>query len=366
MLNAFHRRRFVGLFASAGVALTTNLDRTEAVAPVANDLTERLEAAMRSFADAGRFSGAVLVERRGETLLEAAYGIANRITEAANSPETVYQIASLTKAFTALACVQLQEAGRLSLDEPITTYLPEVIHAERDGVAVTTRHLLAHTSGVPDFIGFYDANNPLTYPRTFDQLLGDIIAHELEFTPGTQFAYGNSGYIYAGLIIERASGQEYEAYLREHLLTAAGMASTFLADPPDPEPPISKGYGMAAGQLVATSDFGRIDLAWSAGGLSSTIGDLRRWHEALQTERLAPRAAIEAMYEPVLDHYGLGWERQSIAGHFSIGHEGHTIGYDAKLARFLADGVVIVLLSNLQDAPVNDITEQLAEIVFAG
>ena len=359
------RRQFVAVAGAAGLGLVAPNRRATATAQ-SGEIAQRLDAAVRAYAERDEFAGAVLVTRGGEPLLRTAYEPANRTTDEPNTPETGYQIASLTKAFTALACVQLQEAGELSLDDPITRFLPEVTHAERDGVAITIRHLLAHTAGVPDFIGFYDVENPLTYPRTFDQLLGDILERELEFTPGSQYAYSNSGYIYAGLIIERASGQTYEAYLREHILDPAGMADTFIVDAPEPAPPLATGYADFNGQLFPVSNFGRVDLVWSAGGLTSTLDDLLRWHETLLTETLAPRAAIEAMYQPtpVTPEYGLGWEITDVGGHHSIGHEGHTIGYDAKLDRFIANDVVIVLLCNRQIAPVREISTELAAIVF--
>lgn len=359
----FNRRRFLAL------APTAHRFPVRASAyngtPIATDLTDRLDAVVLPYAEAETFAGAVLVARGNEPLLRKGYGIANRITGAANTPETAYQIASLTKAFTALACVQLQTAGKLSLDDPITAYLPEVVHAERDGVAMTVRMLLNHTSGVPDFLEFYDVNNPLTYPRTFQQLLTDIIAHELLFTPGTQFAYGNSEYIYAGLIIERVSGLSYEAYLKANIFGPAGMTATYLVDPPSPAPPAAKGYDFLYGQWIATSDFGRVDLVWAAGGITSTVDDLRRWHQALLTETLAPRAAIDAMYRPGLGDYGLGWEIGELAGHSLIGHEGHTIGFDSNLSRFLQDDALIVLLSNIQDAPEHEIVAALAGVLFA-
>ena len=235
---------------------------------------------------------------------------------------------------------------------------------ERDQVAVTIRHLLSHTSGIPDFLDFYDVNNPLSYPRGFDQLLDNIIEHDLTFTPGTDYAYGNSGYIYAALIVERDSGLGYETYLKERIFGPAGMASSYVLEPPDPAPPAAIGYGVYNGQLVGVSAFGRVDLVWAAGGITSTVDDLLRWHEPLLTETLASRQAIDAMYEPVRENYGLGWERQVIAGHDAVAHEGHTIGFDANLSRFLEDDAVIILLSNLQDAPEAEIAERLAEVVF--
>ncbi len=364
MVRSLNRRHFTLAALSAGMAIRPGSLFAQPATPVDTTLTAQFDAVMQAYSEIDRFRGAVLIAYRGETLFRNAYGIANEITGAVNTPETAYQIASLTKAFTALACVQLDELGELSLDDPITTYLPEVIHGEREGMAVTIRHLLSHTSGIPDFLDFYDVNNPFSYPRTFDVLLGDILEHELTFTPGTDFAYGNSGYIYAGLIIERVSGMSYEEYLKARIFEPAGMASSYVNEPPDPAPPGSKGYGVVTGQLVATSDFGRVDLVWSAGGITSTVDDLLRWHDALLGETLASRVAIDAMYVPVMEKYGLGWEEITIAGHRAIQHEGHTIGYDAKLARFLEDGLVIILLSNLQDAPVAEIAEGLAGVVF--
>ena len=364
MDHRISRRQFVSVVGATALSVASPHGLTRAAYQDV-DFVERLDTAVRAYVERDEFAGAVLVTRGGEPLLRSAYGPANRIANAPNTPETGYQIASLTKGFTALACVQLQEAGNLTLEDPISRYLPEVTHAELNGVAVTIRHLLAHTAGVPDFLDFYEVTNPLSYPRDRDELVADIIARELEFTPGTRYAYSNSGYIYAGLIIERVSGQTYEGYLKEHILGPAGMAETFLEEPPENAPPLATGYAELYGLLLPVSQFGRVDLAWAAGGLTSTLDDMLRWHQALLTEVLAPRAAIDAMYVPVTPEYGLGWEVVEVAGHHSIGHEGHTIGYDAKLDRFIEDDVVIVLLCNRQFAPVREIRTDLAGLVFA-
>jgi CubicO group peptidase (beta-lactamase class C family) len=328
---------------------------------------ERLDAVLQGYSEREEFAGTALVTRGGETLLRAGYGLANRETGEANTPELGYQIASLTKGFTALACVQLEEAGALSLDDPITEYLPEVVHGEREGVPITIRHLLAHTAGVPDFLGFYDVYNPFSYPESREALIADIVERELEFTPGTEFRYGNSGYIYAGLIVERVARRSFEEYLNAEIFGPAGMTQTFLEEPPPDAPSLAAGYGVVAGQVIATSVFGRVDLAWAAGGITSTVDDMLRWHEALLTGKLASQAAIAAMYSEALDgsEYGLGWETVEVAGGRAVGHTGQTIGYAAQLHRFLGEGVVIVLLSNLQDAPVRAIGDELAGIVLA-
>jgi CubicO group peptidase (beta-lactamase class C family) len=327
--------------------------------------TGELAVAMQGFAEEGAFTGAVLVARGGEPLLRAGYGIADKISGALNMPDTAYQIASLTKAFTATAVMQLAVAGALSLDEPFATYLPEMTHTGRDGVEATVRHLLSHTAGVTDFFTLYDAGNPLGYPRTFDQLLADLDARELEFTPGTEQRYSNGGYTYAGLIVERLSGQPLETYLKEHILEPARMASTYILEPPDPAPPVARGYGLINGQEVAISDFSRIDLIAAAGGLTSTVDDMLRWHQALQSDLLLPGEAVATMYEPVFGTYGLGWEREFIAGRVSTGHEGTSLGFRSKLVRFLADDVVIVLLGNMLEAEVGQIAGRLARLTVA-
>lgn len=366
MSKLINRRQFNSAVAAASfTALSSQIARGQAT-PLTSDLTARLDAELQRVTSEGRFSGAALIQARGQTVLRAGYGYAEIFREEPNTPETAYQIASLTKAFTALAIAQLAEAGRLDLDAPVAPWLPEAPHLALDGVDVTPRMLLSHTAGVPDFLGFYDVANPLSYPRTFDQLLADIVERELEFVPGTAYRYGNSAYIYAGLIIERVAGQTYEAYLREHILEPAGMTNTWLVQPPDPAPPIAVGYGEFNGQLVGVSAWGRVDLVWAAGGLSSTVDDLLRWHQALQSDLLASRSTIDELYRPVMDNYGLGWETDVISGHTSIGHEGHTIGYDAKLARFLDDDALIILLSNRQTEidNIGEIGDGLAAILF--
>lgn len=319
---------------------------------------------MQRFVDAGAFTGAALVAQGDAVLLRAGYGIASQITEAMNSPETAYQIASLTKAFTATAVMQLALDGELSLDDPFAVYLPEIVHTGRDGVPATIRHLLTHTAGVPDFFTIYDAGNPLSYPLSFEQLIADMDARELEFTPGTEQRYSNGGYTYAGLIIERVSGLGFEAYLKENILEPAGMTATYILDPPEPAPPVAKGYGVINGTEIAISDFSRIELIAAAGGLTSTVDDLLRWSRALTDGSIIPSTALAEMETPVLGGYGMGWEWTRLGGRDAIGHEGTSLGFRTKLARFPDDGVVIVLLGNKLEAEVTEIADALAATLF--
>lgn len=331
-----------------------------AATPTATDVSARLDRDMRGFVDGIGFGGAVLVARGGRVVLRRAYGSADRVAKAPNTPETAFQIGSLSKAFTGMAIVQLAEAGRLSLDDPITARIPEFPHAERDGVAVTLRQMLAHTSGIPDFLGFHDAGDPAAWPRSFASLRADIEAKPLLFTPGAEYAYSNSAYDLLGVIVERVSGESFEGYLSRRILQPLGMTSSWLFAAPNPAPPVAVGYGKFRGVEIGVSIFSCVDLAFAAGGITSTVDDLLRWDRALLTDRLATRASIAEMLAPGLHGYGLGWQTETISGHRSVGHDGTTIGYRSKLSRFLAADATIIVLANDQRMDVDRVTAGLA------
>ena len=158
------------------------------------------------YAADNRFFGAALIAIDGKPVLRKGYGFANPMQKIANTPETGYQIASITKTFTASLIMQLRDEGKLSIDDPASTYLSGYPNLERDGVAVTIKQLLSHTSGVVDFLSLYDLEDPSSFPPDLPALIDNIKRQPLEFTPGSDYLYSNSGYLFLGRIIEQITG----------------------------------------------------------------------------------------------------------------------------------------------------------------
>jgi CubicO group peptidase (beta-lactamase class C family) len=272
---------------------------------------------------------AVLVSRDGKVLLAKGYGLADVRLGSSIGPETRFNIASISKPFTALAVLKLREAGRLSLDDSLARYLPESPNAAR----VTLRQLLTHTSGLPDFV-------------PFDQAMSG----PLDFEPGDRLNYSNIGYSALGRVIEKVSGRSYEDYLRVAILDPLGLVATGV-DHGDGAAR-AMGYGLdAAGRFVPIAPQDR-SLDPAAGGLVSTVGDLFRLDQALYGSELLPAKVLSEAFAPVrltdgrTGHYGFGWMVGSFRGLREIAHGGDIDGFNSFLARYPSEKFTVVVLAN--------------------
>jgi CubicO group peptidase (beta-lactamase class C family) len=355
----------VGQEASPAACSPAVASPPEVASPAAGTTAGEIDVYLTQLVEERRFSGSVLVARGGAILLERGYGLADRSCAVPNTPETTFRIGSITKQFTAMAILQLQEAGKLDVDDPITRYLPDYPIPARDGVAITVHHLLSHTSGIPEFFTVYSPDDPGSWPRTPREIVYKIAAnHPLDFTPGTTFSYSNTGYLVLGLIVEEASGERYETYLREQVFAPLGMDATGFEAAGDARPDPAVGYNTGFG---VRDDSARTPMAipYAAGGMFSTVGDLYRWDRALYTEQLVGRSSVELMFTPVLEDYAYGWIVADFMGHRVTAHGGSIDGFLATIVRFVDDDAVIIILANQGDAEAG-IFEEITQILFAG
>lgn len=314
--------------------------------------------------DAQQFSGVVLVRYHGQVILRKAYGLADVAHKLSVTLQTRFGIGSLTKAFTAMAVLQLQEQGKLWLHDKICTYIPSCPSDWRD---ITIRELLTHTSGIPD--------EPATYKRT----LAYLETVPLAFQPGSRFSYSNSGYVVLGTIIERASGEAYAAFLRQHIFEPLQLTHSGYDYTNPSIPGIAVGYqtwGMPA-------TYTRIGYHFSSGALYSTLDDMARWDEALWSgnqslvssqdlqEMFTPQAAVcsatsrscsSEVSDVSQESYGYGWFLGERFGHRIIYHTGDTNGFTAYHAFYPDDQLMIIVLSNLVAA--TTVRTQMDQIVF--
>lgn len=328
-----------------------------AVAP----LSERADAYLRAAIAYDQFSGAVLIARDGVPIFSRGYGMANYELGAPNSPETVFRIASLTKQFTAAAVLQLQERGRLNVADPICNYLDNCPAPWR---TITIRHLLSHTSGIANYSSLPDWDERLSVahytPTELVALFRDL---PLEFEPGSNFRYSNSGYFLLGLIIERASGQAYTAYLQEHIFVPLGMTQTGHYDERRLVSGLADGYDWAANGFVRAEYLTNV-VPSANGGLYSTVGDLLRWDQALYSNRLLSEQSLQAMFTPVRENYGYGWIIQERLGRPFQGHSGSVAGFSTFLARFPSERLTVIVLSNSDRTSASKAALNLAAIAL--
>jgi D-alanyl-D-alanine carboxypeptidase len=312
-------------------------------------------------ARADEFAGAVLVARYGKVLLQDAWGRADRKTGTANTPATRFRIGSMNKMFTAVATLQLVEAHKLKLDDPIGKHLPNYPN-KQVAAKVTVRHLLTHTGGTGDIFGpqFERHRLALREHRDYLKLYG---SRGLTQEPGSRFEYSNYGFVLLGALIEHVSGGSYDDYVRDHVFRRAGMRATGSLPEAVEVPNRAVGYMRLSppggGGWVPNTD----TLPWrgtAAGGGYSTVGDLLRFAQALRSGTLISKAALAEATRPQQEQYGYGFEVQGQGPLRSYGHSGGAPGMNGELRVFPQLGYVVVSLSNLDPPAASELVDFFA------
>lgn len=311
--------------------------------PVTAQDPERMDRIVRTSADANAFSGAVLVARDGEILLDRGYGFANREWLIPNDRETKFRLGSITKQFTAVAIMILNERGLVDLDAPVKTWLPDAPAAWDE---VTIRRLLAHTAGVPNFTSFDDFQSRKTLPVTVDSLIARFRDHPLDFQPGEDRKYSNSGYVLLTAVIERASGQSYADFLAEAVFQPLGMSDTGYDRNAQVLPRRASGYAPTPDGVV-NADYWDMSIPQGAGGLYSTTHDLLKWQQGLFGGHLLRPASLTLLTTPVRDQYAFGVFAVKAEGNTTIAHSGGLDGFNTYMAYDPARRLTVVVLGNL-------------------
>jgi CubicO group peptidase (beta-lactamase class C family) len=311
---------------------------------VSGDLGAKLDAWLQ----ASQFKGGVLVARKGEVVLRKGYALADRENDVPYGPDTVFTVGSITKQFTAAAILKLETQGKLKVEDPIAKFLPGVPEDKR---AITIHHLLTHTSGLEsDFAGDYEAVERDDYVKR-------VLASKLRTKPGETYEYANSGYSLLGAIVEIASGQPYEAYLRENLFLPAGMKETGYRLPTWEAKRLAVGYRNGERWGKSTEKpWAKDGPYWALranGGILSTVDDLYRWDRALRGDAILAAAAKEKMYTRHVREgsqeswYGYGWALADAPGAGRlVMHNGGNGIFFADFLRFVDEDLVVILSTN--------------------
>jgi CubicO group peptidase (beta-lactamase class C family) len=314
-----------------------------------SSLKKKLDSYVRDYVDEELFSGVILVAKDGNIILSKSYGMSNYELSVPNTIDTKFRIGSITKTFTAMAIMQLQDKGLLDIQDPLSKYISDYPY----GDTITIQHLLNHTSGIP--YGDVDYKNNKIRPHTLEKRI-ELFKHlPLIFKPGEGEGYSDSGYILLAYIIERVSGKSYESFLREYIFDSFDMNSSGY----DSHDTIIK--NRAAGYTFdgALKNAEYIDMSYEsgAGALFSTVPDLYRWHQALSSEKLVPSQALTMSF---------GWSAQETgAGGYKWGtHAGLVPGFISFFGRYVNNDACIILLSNFAHTPLLKMVYNLEKILF--
>lgn len=330
--------------------------------PAAAQDPERMDQVIRRAVDRGEFSGSVLVVRQGQVLLDHGYGLANREWSIPNDGQTKFRLASVSKQFTAVAVMILVQRGQVDLDAPVKTYLTDA-PASWDGV--TVRHLLNHTSGVPNFTAFEDYQALKTLPTTVDGLIARFRDRPLEFQPGERWAYSNSGYVLATAVIEKVSGRSYADFVAENLFQPLGMADSGYDRHQTILSRRASGYTPGPNGVV-NADYVDMSVPQGAGALYSTTHDLRKWEEGLFGGRLLNAASMAELMRPGLNHYALGLTVRPEGDGLMVSHSGGIEGFNTHMAHDTASGSTVIILGNLNSTAPDRLGADLMTLVRGG
>jgi D-alanyl-D-alanine carboxypeptidase len=323
------------------------------------DLGGWTDSYVKGLAPAKHFSGTIVAEKNGQVLIQKSYGAAVEGWQIPNSPETRFEIASVSKQFTAAAILQLADNGKLNVDDPISKYYTE---APASWKGITVHQLLTHTSGLPNNdLGNFTKG--ICSPYAPDELIKTFRDRPLAFPPGSSWAYTNTEYYLLAYMIEKLSGEPYGAYLAHHIfsplkMTHSGFASTLAI-----VPQMAEGYTREDGILRHRDYFDR-SLEIGAGGIYTNAEDLLLWNKALDSPGLLSAHALGLMFTAhPPGKYGYGWFVETSPRH-KIYHEGGDPGFAAFEARYPDQRLVIIVLANEDDSPVRDIADAMAKQLF--
>ncbi len=325
------------------------------------DLLPRVDALLNEMAKQNRFSGSILIARDGKVLISKGYGMANYETDVPNTPQTKFRLGSITKQFTALAILMLQERGKLNVQDAVCKYVPDCPAAWQP---VTIHHLLTHTSGIWNFTSSPDYRKTWTLPSPVADTLARFRDKPLEFTPGERFNYSNSGYVLLGHLIEKISGQTYEAFLRENIFEPLKMTNTGYDNPATLLKHRASGYSTRTGALT-NAPYLDMSIPHAAGALYSTVEDLYLWDQALDTEKLVKQKTLDAMFTPVKNNYGYGFSIEKRFGLNTISHGGGINGFTTFMVRYPNEKTTIIVLGNLEGVSTGQVASDLARIALS-
>ncbi|HSU56307.1 MAG TPA: serine hydrolase domain-containing protein, partial [Candidatus Dormibacteraeota bacterium] len=293
----------------------------------------------------------------------AAYGLANLELNVPVTPDTVFEIGSVTKQFTAAGILLLKQEGKLDIAEPITKYLKS---APKSWSGITIRHLLTHTSGLKSYTGLEGFE--LTRHLTQEQFIAGIAKQPVEFQPGESWKYCNTGFSLLGYVIEDVSGTNYWAFMQQRIFGPLEMSTTRDRKPSTIITNRAAGYEQT-NHMHINRDYDLTDV-FAAGAMVSTVGDLAKWNAALDSEKLLNAESKMAMWTPAklndgkTTNYGFGWFIENVNGHKLIGHGGSTSGFSASIQRFPDEKLAVILLTNTDEQIATTLARQVAQFFF--
>ncbi|PIF47177.1 CubicO group peptidase (beta-lactamase class C family) [Chryseobacterium sp. 52] len=320
---------------------------------------------LTGFGNKNEPGSAFLVSKKGKIIYRKAFGKANLELDVNTTPENVFQIGSMTKQFTAVAVLMLEQQGKLNVNDPISKYIKDYPSGDK----ITIHHLLTHTSGIKDFTKM-KALSTIAQKEMKPEMMVDFFKNEpVDFAPGEKFEYNNSGYVVLGYIIELVSGQTYEDFIKKNIFEKVGMTHSYYATDRQLIPKRAYGYHQKEYGFVNKTVIS-FSIPFSSGSLMSTVDDMLKWQQALnQNTLLNPAETKKAFQKYKLNNgeeftYGYGWHLKDINGIPEREHGGSVFGFKSMGVYIPSEDIYVIGFSNCDCHSPTEITRNIAKITL--
>jgi CubicO group peptidase (beta-lactamase class C family) len=317
------------------------------------------------FNDKNGPGGVFMIAKNGKPVYQKAFGKANLELDVDLTTENIFQIGSMTKQFTAIAVLMLEEQGKLSVTDPVSKYIADYPSGDK----ITIHHLLTHTSGIKDFTKMKSLSE-ISQKEMTPKMMVDFFKNEaVDFAPGEKFEYNNSGYVLLGYLIELVSGESYEAFIKKNLFEKAGMSQSCYAS--DRKVIHQKAYGYQKKESgYVNKTIISYSIPFSSGALMSTSGDLLKWNNALNQNLLIRNETLKKAFSKyTLNNgeafsYGYGWHIKDIHGTASREHGGSIFGFKSMGVYIPSEDIYVIGLSNCDCHSPTQVTKDMAALAL--
>lgn len=331
-----------------------------ATAPASPGFAQKADVYLQGELKAERFAGSVMVAQSNQIVFMKGYGLANRELDVTNTPSTKFRLGSITKQFTAMCVLILQEQGKLSVEDPISKFVRD---CPSGWSKIKIRHLLTHTSGIPDYTKLpeYISTTTLGYPA--EKMVKWLRDKALEFEPGERFEYSNSGYVLLGFIVEKASGQSYEQFMQEFVFKPLGMKASGCDHFERILPRRASGY-TPDGESWVNSAYVDTTYPHGDGALYSTVADFFHWYQCWREKKLVSASSWKSMTSPVKENYGYGIAIVEPFGQKEFAHDGRVNGFVASMRWLPSSDIFVAAFANTDSAHSGEVADGLVALLL--
>ncbi|WP_447635271.1 serine hydrolase domain-containing protein [Flavobacterium microcysteis] len=328
----------------------------------AQEKQSKIDELIKAYSQVNKFNGTALVVVRGEVVYKNAIGYSDAAAQKENNLNSIFPIGSLTKTFTSAMILKLAEEHKLSLQDSLTKYFPKFL----PGKDITIEHLLTHTSGVYESLRnpSYRADTETDKKISTNEMMGYFIDQPLDFKPGTQFSYSNSGYNLLGVIIEKVTGLSYDKALEKYIFKKFNLKHTGFNYKALSNSNKTTGYSYLSPTRHIEAKPGNPMLLYSSGALYSTIGDLNKWYDVLKDNKFISQASFKKATQDHLGGYGYGWFIDSRYDKKIISHGGNVEGSTSCFIMEPENDISIILLNNITSTKLEQIGNSILAILL--